>query len=191
LPSGEAGPAILVNAQSEAALTLLVTNTNDAGIGSLRQAILDANANPELDTICFGIGDGGPLTIRLSSALPAIINPLTIDGTSQPGITLDATDVGAGTVLTIAANGCTVQGLTIANAQGTAIQLSGANGCTLSNLDLSWSGTSRSGTGIFLHGSSGNTITGVKAKNRGSGSILFGTGFASRIEEDTRRESFF
>src|SRR5262249_17608199 len=38
--------------------TYLVTNTNDAGDGSLRQAILDANANPGPDTIAFAIGSG-------------------------------------------------------------------------------------------------------------------------------------
>ena len=32
------------------AATFTVTNTNDSGAGSLRQAILDANANPGLDT---------------------------------------------------------------------------------------------------------------------------------------------
>lgn len=31
--------------------TYTVTNTNDSGAGSLRQAILDANANAGLDTI--------------------------------------------------------------------------------------------------------------------------------------------
>ncbi len=35
--------------------TYTVTNTNDSGAGSLRQAILDANANAGLDTISFSI----------------------------------------------------------------------------------------------------------------------------------------
>ena len=33
-----------------------VTNTNDSGPGSLRQAILDANASAGADTITFAIG---------------------------------------------------------------------------------------------------------------------------------------
>ena len=37
------------------AATFTVTKTNDSGAGSLRQAILDANANPGLDTIAFNI----------------------------------------------------------------------------------------------------------------------------------------
>src|SRR3989442_5833254 len=52
----------------------VVTNTNDSGAGSLRQAILDANANGSgvVDTITFNISGGGVKTIIPSSALPAI-----------------------------------------------------------------------------------------------------------------------
>src|SRR5438094_6829098 len=35
-----------------------VLNTNDSGAGSLRQAVLDANANVGVDTIVFGDGSG-------------------------------------------------------------------------------------------------------------------------------------
>src|SRR6185295_18383133 len=41
---------------ARAATTFVVTNTDDAGSGSLRQAILDANANPGSDLITFNIG---------------------------------------------------------------------------------------------------------------------------------------
>src|SRR6266849_8957736 len=44
--------------------TLLVTTTADSGPGSLRQAILNANANPGLDTIDFNIAPGGVQTIQ-------------------------------------------------------------------------------------------------------------------------------
>ena len=46
-----------------AAATFTVTNTNDSGPGSLRQAIIDANANPGLDTISFNIAGSGVHTI--------------------------------------------------------------------------------------------------------------------------------
>src|SRR5438067_10009320 len=62
-----------------------VTTTADAGPGSLRQAILDANANPGLDTIAFAIGDGGVQTIRPSSALPTVTDPVLLDGTTPTG----------------------------------------------------------------------------------------------------------
>lgn len=62
-----------------------VTNTNDSGAGSLRQAILDANASAGPDTVCFAIPGTGPHTITLTSALPVITEQLTINGTTQTG----------------------------------------------------------------------------------------------------------
>ncbi len=63
---------------------LIVTNINDVGVGSLRQAILDSNANIGADVINFNI-PSGPLTITPSSSLPTITEAVLIDGTSQPG----------------------------------------------------------------------------------------------------------
>jgi hypothetical protein len=67
------------------ATTFIVVNTNNTGAGSLRQAILDANANAGTDTIHFNIPGQGVKTIALTSALPVINEPLIIDGTTQPG----------------------------------------------------------------------------------------------------------
>src|SRR5437870_7946756 len=66
-----------------AAATFTVTNTNDSGAGSLRQAIIDSNANSGADTIDFNIA--GTPTIQPQSQLPANTDPVTIDGTTQPG----------------------------------------------------------------------------------------------------------
>src|SRR5438045_7543360 len=62
-----------------------VSNTNDSGSGSLRQAIRDANAHLGADTISFNIGGGGLRTISPTSGLPSITDPVTIDATTQPG----------------------------------------------------------------------------------------------------------
>ncbi|MFL5328257.1 MAG: FG-GAP-like repeat-containing protein [Gemmataceae bacterium] len=56
-----------------------VKNTGDAGAGSLRQAIIDANANPGADEIRFVL-PGGTGTIHLQSALPDITDTLDIEG---------------------------------------------------------------------------------------------------------------
>lgn len=62
--------------------TFTVTNTNDAGAGSLRQAISDANANGDgLDIINFSKGVAG--TISLNSQLPIITTALTINGPGE------------------------------------------------------------------------------------------------------------
>ena len=67
---------------------LLVTNTNDAGAGSLRQAIAAANAAPGLDTITFNIPGKGVHIIHLESTLD-IVDPVIIDAYSQAGATLN------------------------------------------------------------------------------------------------------
>ncbi|MBN2357196.1 right-handed parallel beta-helix repeat-containing protein [candidate division KSB1 bacterium] len=71
---------------------LVVTNTRDSGPGSLRQAILDAMVEADIDTITFNIPKSdsaydvveGVWTIRPQSQLPELNNgPVFIDGTSQ------------------------------------------------------------------------------------------------------------
>lgn len=80
------------------ATTFTVTNTNNSGAGSLRQAITDANSSAGADLILFAIPDLGlagqyfegsllsgtrVAVIRLTSALPIITEAVTIDGTTQ------------------------------------------------------------------------------------------------------------
>ncbi len=63
----------------------LVTNTNDSGVGSLRQAIIGANFGANFNSILFFINGAGAHTINLTSPLPAIVNPVWIDGFTQAG----------------------------------------------------------------------------------------------------------
>jgi hypothetical protein len=56
----------------------MVLNLDDSGPGSLRQAVLDANAQPGADTIRFAHGLHG--TITLTSGQLDITDGLTIDG---------------------------------------------------------------------------------------------------------------
>jgi hypothetical protein len=64
--------------------TFTVTTTADAGAGSLRQAILDANANSGPDDIRFSIASGIQ-EIRPVAGLPAITDSVNLDGRTQPG----------------------------------------------------------------------------------------------------------
>ncbi len=66
--------------------TVVVTNTDDAGAGSLRQALLDAqNAVCTAPcTIAFNVATP-PFAIQPLTDLPAVGNNTTVDGTTQPG----------------------------------------------------------------------------------------------------------
>ena len=83
------------------ALTFTVINTSDAGAGSLRQAIIDANANAGPDIIAFNIPGAGPHTITPASLLPLITSPVTIDGYTQSGSSVNTLTVGNNAVLMI------------------------------------------------------------------------------------------
>jgi len=64
---------------------LTVTNTADSGAGSLRQAITNANGNPDVNIITFDIPGACPQTIDLASDLPGISAGVFINGFTQPG----------------------------------------------------------------------------------------------------------
>ncbi len=81
----------LVNDLAFAPSDFLVTNTNDSGSGSLRQAMTNADVYGEPVTISFDIPtsdpnySGGVSTIKPKSALPSITNgSVTIDGSTEP-----------------------------------------------------------------------------------------------------------
>lgn len=85
------------------ALTYTVTNTNDAGTGSLREMMqfADGAGSPGKDTIVFNIP--GPLwQINLATALPVINQSIVIDGTTQPGY-----NPSSGQIVTVLGNGRT------------------------------------------------------------------------------------
>jgi ELWxxDGT repeat protein/parallel beta-helix repeat protein len=88
--------------------TYLVTSTSDSGAGSLRQAILDANAftNPPgcIDRICIDIAGPGPHILNLQTQLPAVTDPVTLcDPLYDPAI--DARFLADGNLLGVTASG--------------------------------------------------------------------------------------
>ena len=177
--------------------TYQVTNTNDSGAGSLRQAILDASINPGLDLIAFNIAGAGVHTITPLTALPNITDAVIIDGYTQPGsspntlstgnnatilIELDGTNITANSGLFITAGNSTVRGL--------AINRFGIQGITLEDgdnnlIEGNFIGTDPTGTidrgnireGILIwSGSADNQIGGTTpaARNLLSGNNLSG-----------------
>jgi CSLREA domain-containing protein len=65
----------------------------DASHCTLREAIDEANVNPGHDLIAFDIPGEGPHTISVTEVpLPAITDPVTIDGYTQPGTEENASE---------------------------------------------------------------------------------------------------
>ena len=67
--------------------TFQVTTTNDAGAGSLRQAILDANNTDEADTITFSVTG----QINLTSGELLVTDDIEINGPGADQLTIDGT----------------------------------------------------------------------------------------------------
>ncbi|MFS8084308.1 MAG: hypothetical protein ACMG6H_01650, partial [Acidobacteriota bacterium] len=170
----------------------VVTNTNDSGTGSLRQAILNANATAALDTISFNISGSGVRTISPLSELPTITAPVFIDGATQPGyagtplIELNGTSAGANAPgLKITAGSSRVRGLVINRFNGSGIVLT-TNGGNI--IDGNYFGTNAAGTGslgnaqfaVQIDGSNNNTVGGttVAARNLISGNGFSGSGYS-------------
>lgn len=83
---------------STQALDFFVDNTNDAGAGSLRQAILDANGNPGPDNIII-TAQG---TVDLTTPLDTITQTVSIEGPGADLFTLNAATIaGGGRILTV------------------------------------------------------------------------------------------
>jgi hypothetical protein len=175
--------------------TFLVTNTGNAGPGSFRQAILDANATPGTNEIDFAIGDGGAQTIRPQSNLPPVTHSVIIDGTTQPGFAgspLIDVDGGAPTFvngLTILASDSTVQGLAFTDFVNSeesydtppnGLTISGSRNVVEGNyIGIDLTGTRRMGNtiGVLVEGSD-NRIGGTTEAQR---NLISGNGLGVSI----------
>ena len=177
---GAATAPVVLSTSPEAALA--VTNTNNSGAGSLRQAILDANATSAADTISFNLAGNGPFIIQPLSALPATTFPVTIDGTTQPGfagtpiVQIDGSLAGNGVHgLVVSGGTSTVRGLVIGRFGGTGvgdgIRLQGAGGDIIESLFIGTDATgtaarANTGSGVVVDGTASNTIGSTVAAGR-------------------------
>jgi hypothetical protein len=182
-----AGLVLAATGPAHAAATFTVTNTNDSGAGSLRQAILNANAAPGADTVRFAIPGGGVKTVSPTSELPTITEALTVDGYSQPSSSPNTKDVGSSDAvplvelsgasapansagLSIDASGSAVRGLVINRWDNMGVEVEGASNTVSGN----FVGTDASGTldrgnggfgGVLVDGDS-NTVGGTSPAAR-------------------------
>jgi len=156
-----------------AAAQFNVTTTADAGPGSLRQAILDANAAPNdpiegPDLIRFSLGTGVH-TITPLSPLPTITDSVDLDGSTDDGVTpsveLNGSSAGAGANGLVLASSdpvfaSFVTGLIINRFSGNGVRITGAG----NGLGINYIGTNAAGTAA----GPGNGANGVLIESNGN-----------------------
>jgi hypothetical protein len=182
----------LLAAQVSQAATFAVTNVNDTGTGSLRQAITNANAaGAGPHTIAFNIpsaqltGSFGSkrAVIALASPLPAItVAGVTIDGATQTTFGGDTNTGTLGTTTTVGVDGLAITALPrpevelslVANATNTAVLTIQGTGCTVKNVAVHGGGDIGTlGTGSGLGGGTDRSIgAGIRLDTNANGFLI-------------------
>ena len=175
--------AIMYQTGGPAENELIVTNCDDSGPGSLRDAILYANSNPGPDTIRFQVPKDipgydpaiGVWIIAPQSDLPTITESLFIDGLSQkefsgedtnplgPEIWLNGELAGQyAHGLRSTAAGTDIVSLTISNFQNAGIGMYGVDGGRIAGcyvgVDFGANGPAANGYGIWLGNHTRNIV---------------------------------
>jgi Domain of unknown function (DUF5050)/WD40-like Beta Propeller Repeat len=154
-----------------------VTNTNDSGAGSFRQAITDSNNAAGTDTISFNIAGAGVRTITPLSPLPTITGSAIIDATTQPGfagvplIELNGVSAGNTNGFVINSNDSTLRGFIINRFQSSGIIINGNNNTVAGN----FIGTSANGMAPLA-----NNFGGVLIFSPASNNLIGGATAADR-----------
>ena len=172
---------LAISAIQISAATFTVTNINDSSAGSLRQAILDANAAAGADTIVFSSLFNSPQTITLALTLvidSADNTALTITG---PGANL-LTVSGNNTVRVLDVRDSetiTISGMTMTQGNslnGTSPGLGGAiyignATATLNGVVVSGNSATSGGGGIYLNSNNSITITNSTITNNTTNNV--------------------
>ena len=189
---------------------LLVTNTDDFGAGSLRNAITTANFTPGADEINFNIPSPDVQTIMPLSPLPVIVDTLKIDGSTQPGgkgehlIEIHGALAGAANGLVIRASKCQIFNLVINGFDGNGVVITttpqgerATENIIAGNFigtDVTGSfpfGNSRSGI-LLAPGAQRNLIGGFSDKERnvvagnGENGVMLSGAFATPLPESSQ-----
>lgn len=173
------------------AATYTVSNKNDSGAGSLRQAILDANSSTGPDTIAFAITGATPYNIAPASALPTISEPTLIDGTTQSGyagqplVAIVGSSAGANVNgLVLLTSNCEVRALAINRFDGNGIQINGSGnvvaGCFIGTSLAGVLKLGNSAAGVTIVNGANNRIGGNTSSDAnlisGNGTGIYITG---------------
>ncbi|PWN07178.1 Ig-like domain-containing protein, partial [Rhodohalobacter mucosus] len=166
----------------------VVTNTNDSGAGSLREAMTLSNFSPQASTIQFNIPGDPPYSIAPNSPLPTLNKPVTINGTSQPGyfdgsleptpvIEINGTNAGTASGLELNGGNSNVLALVINNFSGNGIEIqqNGGNSIVDNFIGTTSSGdaaASNGSAGVFIDNVPNNEIVGNLISGNNSGIFL-------------------
>ncbi|MDQ3115254.1 MAG: hypothetical protein M3Q86_01360 [Verrucomicrobiota bacterium] len=183
------------------AATFTVTNTNDSGPGSLRQAVLDSNAAATADNIVFDPAVfGTPQTISLATVISisptTTVDALTITGPGAGLLTISGNNAvrifAVSSDDTASISGMTLtQGTTVgAGAAGSAINNDGhltVTNTTFSSNTAGWGGAIANGLSLTVTGCifTDNTATSTSATGLGGGAIYSNTSGTASISTST------
>jgi hypothetical protein len=145
--------------------TFTVSNLDDTGAGSLRQAITDANATSGADVIHFTVA--GTITLT-SAALPALTDTVDLDGTTAPGfagapvVEIDANGFG-GLDFAPGSDGSALRSLGVVGASNDGVRLDSGNNTIVGNY-----------LGVKLDGvtADGNAGDGLSIRSTSSGNVV-------------------
>ena len=177
-----------------------MTNTNDSGAGSLRQAIIDANAAGDGSVIKFQIPGSGVQTIAPTTDLPAVTAAITIDGTTQSGahantnpidqadnavilIELSGANDTSGQGLLLSGAGATVRGLAIDHwrtsfGSGFGVQVSAAHVTIAGNfIGTDATGETRAANAVGIRFDNGATDLTIGGTNPADRNVIAGNYF--------------
>ena len=175
------------------AATYTVSNTNDSGAGSLRQAVLNANATTVADVINFSLAPGS--TVNLSGSELLITQSLTIAGSgigNPNSVTINGAANSRILHATIPSTGhLTLENLTLTNGningRGGGIRMggTGTHSLTLNNTVVTGNSTSgyfHEGGGLYVDNTNITLNNSVISNNTTSGDKSPGGGiFANEV----------
>ena len=191
--AGFVGIVLLVGVIGAQAATLTITTTADAGFGSLRQAIIDANVNAEANTVTFNIPTSDPgydaaqnrFTIGLVGPLPDLpLAPITFNNNSPQAVTVKGNNtfrifrlVNSAVVVI---NNLTISAGSSGAGLGGGILMGNSATLTLNGSTVSNNASSADGGGIYMLNSGtlfliNSTVSGNTAVN-GGGIYIFDSG---------------
>jgi hypothetical protein len=178
------------------ATTFPVNNTSNAGAGSLRQAMIDANAAASPPHVIDATGVSG--TIGLISALPNLSQDVEIRGPGASQLTVRRLDLApAFGVFTVAQSEVKISGLTIANgasagvSDGGGILVNGSLGVLTLDRTVVRGSEADEGGGVSngLNNSNPGTVTIRNSTISGNEAGFSGGGIANAFGEMTIRNS--